>query len=141
MDTLEALLTQSEGRSKTVYKDTRGFWSIGVGCCVDPAVPGVGLCDAAIQAQLDHDKGYWRDFAQTHIPGFSLGNEVQQDVLASMCFQLGTLAGWPKFKAAVAKGDFVTAAAEALDSKWHQETPARAEREAKMLATGLWLDP
>jgi lysozyme len=136
-DLAQKLIEQEEGRVAHVYADSRKLWTIGIGCLVDPSVPGAGLCDEAIDVQFAHDSARARKDA-TDLPGFQRCNEVRQAVLISMCFQLGSLQGWPKFKAAIALGDFELAAIYGLDSAWARQTPARAQRQMKLLRTGEW---
>lgn len=138
-DLAETLIAEEEGRERCAYHDSRGFLTIAIGCLVDSSVAGAGLCDAAIDAQFAHDSALARSEAQA-LDGYEACNDVQRAVLVSMCFQLGTLAMWPKFKAALASGDFKTAAAEGLDSQWARQTPKRAQREMAMLESGTWID-
>jgi lysozyme len=131
------LIEESEGRRRCAYPDTRGFLTIGIGALVDERMPGAGLCDEAIDAQFKHDsERAWRDASS--LPGFQRCNEVRQAVLVSMCFQLGSLHDWPHFKAALALADYELAAQAGLASKWATQTPARAQRQMKMLASGQW---
>ena len=136
-DLAQQLIEREEGRVAHVYPDSRKLWTIGVGCLVDPSIPGAGLCDEAIDVQFAHDSARARKDAAA-LPGFQRCNEVRQAVLISMCFQLGSLVGWPKFKAALALGNFELAASEGLDSAWAKQTPARAQRQMQMLRTGEW---
>src|SRR2546430_13897333 len=135
----EALIAECEGRNRCVYRDTRGFASIGIGCLVDPKVPGAGLCDAAIEAQFAHDSEHARTVA-SEFPHYAEMNEVRQAVLVSLAFQLGTKPlHWPNFMAALEAKDFTAAAAAGRDTDWWRaQTPARAEREMVMLASGNW---
>lgn len=139
-DLAQTLIEESEGRKTTVYKDTLGYDSIGIGCCVDASVRGCGLCDEAIDVQFAHDSKTAREEA-ADLPGFDRCNDVRQAVLISMCFQLGDLRDWPKFKAALDAGDYMAAADAGLDSDWARtQTPARAQREMMMLQTGQWIE-
>lgn len=130
------LVSEEEGRIAHVYLDSEGFWTIGVGCLVD-ARKGGALCDEAIDAQLEHDLKLARSRAAA-LPGFVQCNDVRQAVLVSMCFQLGVLDGWPKFRKALAAGDYDAAANEGLNSLWAKQTPNRAKRQMQMLRTGEW---
>lgn len=58
-----------------------------------------------------------------------------QRALAQMAYQLGVdgVIRFRKMLAALERGDRATAAAEALDSDWAQQTPARAERVAALI--------
>ena len=133
------LIGEEEGRRALAYPDSRGFLTIGVGCLIDSRVKGAsGLCDEAIDAQLSHDSIRARASAM-RLPGFAQCNEVRQAVLISMCFQLGDLADWPNFRRALAAGNYLEAAQHGLDSDWARtQTPARARRQMRMLASGEW---
>jgi GH24 family phage-related lysozyme (muramidase) len=138
-DLIVQLLSEEEGRSATVYRDTQNLWTIGIGACVDPRIHGAGLCDAAIDAQFAHDSIQARNDAEA-LPGFLRCNDVRQTVLVSMCYQLGTLHDWPDFKGALALDDYEAAASAGYDSEWARtETPVRAKRELEMLRTGIWI--
>lgn len=139
-DLAERLIGEEEGREKCAYQDTRGLWTIAIGALVDKSIPGAGLCDEAIDAQFAHDSARAQRDAEA-LPGFQRCNDVRQAVLVSMCFQLGSLHDWPHFRAALALGDYIAAAAAGLDSDWAREqTPKRAQREMQMLASGQWVN-
>ena len=137
-DLAETLIAEEEGRSASVYRDTRNLLTIGIGCLVDPSMRGAGLCDAAIDAQFAHDSARARQLA-ADLPGYQRLNEVQQAVLVSMCFQIPGCVHWPQFTGALAMDDVKAAAAAGRDSDWWRiQTPKRAEREMQMLETGVW---
>lgn len=59
----------------------------------------------------------------------------RQEVLFNMVYQMG-VNGVLKFKKmwkAIEAGDYATASAEMLDSRWHKQTPNRAEKLAKKM--------
>lgn len=136
-DLAQTLIEDEEGRRSHVYPDSRGYWTIGIGCLVDERTASAGLCDEAINAQFAHDSAAAREWAAA-LPGFAQLNDVQQAVLISMCFQLGSLHDWPNFKAALTLGNMDAVLAAGKASKWYSETPQRAERELAMLKTGIW---
>lgn len=136
-DLATKLVSEEEGRERTVYPDNLTFDTIGVGCCVDKRVPGAGLCDAAIDVQLAFDLSRACRQAAA-IPGYADCNDVRQAVLVSMCFQLGDLRDWPKFRAAIFAKGYETASAEGLNSAWAQQTPKRAKRQMAMMRSGVW---
>lgn len=137
---VEQLLAEEEGRDRCVYPDSRGFLTIGIGCLVDRRVAGAGLCDEAIAAQFAHDSAIARELAPRFL-GFERCNEVQQAVLISMCYQMGSKPlQWPNFCRAIQIGDYAMAARHGLDTEWAREqTPRRAKRQMEMLATGHWV--
>lgn len=134
----QTLIEEEEGRQACVYLDSRNLSTIGIGRLVDRSVPGAGLCDAAIDAQFDHDSARARNAAESLL-GYAQCNEVRRAVLVSMCFQLGSLSDWPHFRQAIAIGDFAAAALAGLDSDWAKQTPARAKRQMQMMVSGQWI--
>ena len=138
MSLAQQLLEEEEGVCSHAYR-CDGLLHIGMGCLVDSSVPSDGLCKEAIDAQALHDMAKACGLA-AGLPGFDQCNEVRQAVLISMCFQLGDLEGWPRFRAALAKGDYAAASQEGLNSKWaREETPLRAMRAMQMLESGTWI--
>ena len=140
MDPCEQLIGEEEGRRATVYTDSRGFSTIGIGCLVDARIRGAGLCDEAIDAQFRHDSATaWASAGR--IPNFSSLNTFQQAALVSICFQLGPqVLGWKHFMAAMTANDLNAAGAALLDTEWARtQTPGRAQREVKMLVSGAWV--
>lgn len=140
-DPAEQLIAEEEGRERTVYPDSLGYESIGIGACVDKRVRGAGLCDAAIDAQFAHDRAN-ADAVCARLPGFAALNDVQKAALTSVAFQLGdAVLGWRDFMAAMRQTppDVKAAGAALRDSKWATvQTPERADRECTMLETGEW---
>lgn len=139
-DLVETLIGEEEGRDPCVYLDTRNLSTIGIGCLVDKRIPGAGLCDEAIAVQFAHDSAEARRQA-ARFKGFERCNEVQQAVLVSMCFQMGSKPlHWPNFCHAIEMGDYAAAARHGRDSDWwRNQTRKRAERQMQMLETGLWV--
>lgn len=140
-DLVEQLLDEEEGRSATVYPDTKGYWTISRGCLVDERVHGAGLCAAAMAAQDAHDSAAARTLA-AQFPHFAELNDVRQAVLVSMTFQMGPKPlHWPDFMAALAMRDYAKAAAAGLDSDWARtDTPKRAKRQMEMLSGAQWVN-
>lgn len=140
-DRSEQLVGEEEGRSRTVYPDTRKLWTIGIGCLVDRSVPGAGLCDEAITVQFAHDSAAARAIA-AQFPHFAELNDVRQAVLVSMAFQLGGKPlHWKDFINALTAKDYAAAASAGLDSDWARtQTPQRAKRAMQMLSGGMWVN-
>lgn len=139
------LISEEEGRRAQPYYDHMGYVTWGIGHLADPRrtcpVP-----ERIVDLMFDYDYAEKLALAR-RIPGFMNLNEVQQAVIVSMVFQMGFepfdgdgYRDFTKFLAALKRGDVQTAAAEGLDSKWaKQDTPRRAQRQMKMLSSGLWL--
>jgi lysozyme len=138
-DKLKALLIEEEGKVRHAYADHLGFLTIGIGRLIDERKGG-GLSDDEIDYLLTNDIRKAEAFARTY-PWFDGLSWERQAVIVMMIFQLGAtgLNAFVKMRQALERGDFDTAAAEALDSKWAREdTPARARRMANILKTGVW---
>jgi lysozyme len=143
MDRASQLVAEEEGPFiLKAYKDTLGVWTCGRG----HKLPDQSQDHSALewtqehcQAQFEEDIDAARERA-ANLPGFQRCSPIRQAVLVSMCYQLGTLASWPHFKAAVAMGDFDAAADAGLDSQWALQTPKRARRQMTMLRTDQWVE-
>lgn len=140
-----SLIAEEEGREAQPYYDHKGYVTWGIGHLADPRKP-CPVPGRIIDLMFDHDYAEKLALARK-IPGFANLNEVQQAAIVSMVFQMGFEPfdgdghrDFTKFLAALKRGDVKAAAAEGLDSKWAKEdTPRRAQRQMKMLATGLWV--
>lgn len=147
-DLLIKLLQEEEGLTLDAIPDSKGYWEIGWGHDLPYNTTGYkGLIWTREQAdsQLVPDAAKALEFA-SELPGFYNCNSVQQAALGSMCYQLGSLAAWPKLKASLALKDYAGAAREGLTtgdgvtlSDWIKQTPKRACREMLMLSTGIWI--
>lgn len=133
-------LKGDEGVRSTVYSDSLGYATIGVGRLVDPRKTSVGLRDIEIDFLLQNDIDDRIEALGRALPWFQDLDDARKGVLLNMAFQLG-VAGLLAFKntlALVQKGDYKAAAAAMLDSKWAQQTYNRAKRLADQMATGVW---
>lgn len=141
------LLKRDENIKLYPYKDSLGYWTIGIGHLIDrrmggslpswiqPSFPiteqeAFELCRFDITNVL-------KELSQK-LPQFPELSEVRQAVLASMAFQMG-VGGLLKFKdmiTAITKHDWNLAAEEMLDSKWFREqTPERSTRLGRAMRT------
>lgn len=130
-------LIRDEGWRPTVYDDHLGFATIGYGFLVDdrrgggmPKEVGDYWLDLLIARQ-------WNELCRDYAWFASCPPGVQR-ALQNMRYQLGRggLSGFRRMLAALAAGDFQTAAAEALDSRWARQTPARAGRVSQLIREG-----
>lgn len=139
------LLTEEEGRRAQPYYDSKGYVTAGIGRLLDPRkvcpLPGE-IIDRLFEIDFDE-----KSLQAEQISGFDRLNEVQKAVIVSMVYQMGMEPfdgdGFKDFTLmlrALAKGDVRKAAAEGRDSKWAKfDTPTRAERQMKMLESGVWV--
>lgn len=136
---LERQLRGDEGRKKFVYKDSEGWWTIGIGRLVDERKGG-GLRDAEIDFMFRNDVQDRVDALQQVMPWFIFLDIPRQGVLLNMSFQLGVegLLEFRRVLSYVKQGAHPQAAAAMLDSLWAKQTPGRAKRLAKQMETGEW---
>lgn len=118
-----------EGFRSGVYKDSQGYWTIGIGTLVDPAKGGGITHDEAVylagnrvrlkMAELDAKLPWWR--GQPAVVQFALLN---------MAFQMGSdgLVTFRTTLSLIQQGKYAQAADNALQSLWAKQTPNRAKR-------------
>jgi len=134
-DALLTLLIADEGLKLKPYKDTVGKWTVGIGRNLDD----VGITEAEAKYLCLNDITRVERDLDSKIPGWRGAlNEKRKLVLASMAFQLGIggVLKFPKFLAALQRGDYADAAREMQESLWAQQTPARVSRLASMMEAG-----
>jgi lysozyme len=130
-------LIRDEGEKLSVYPDSRGFWTIGVGVCVDKRA-GCGLTPAESRyllvnrinstlVDLDRDLPWWRAMPANWQRG-----------LANMAYNLGInkLLGFHVMLDCLQDGDGPGASAAALSSLWGRQVGDRAKRIAELFKNG-----
>jgi lysozyme len=147
---LIAELRRDEGVRYSVYKDTKGIDTVGVGHNLQakPMLAGWScpLNDVQVNSLLDDDlEDVFHDLDR-NLPWWTDLSDVRLRVLTNMCFNMGIgrLLGFKKALIAMRQGKFSIAADEMLDSKWAREDvgigtpdkPGRALRLANMMRTG-----
>lgn len=141
-------LERDEGCEAKAYRDSRGFWTIGVGhnISADPSMLpnlaqlrdiGIGQTEigsllgrdvAKVEARLDADLPWWR-----HL------DDVRQDVMVNLAFNLGEgkLATWKHTLGDIQAGRFKAAEIDLEgDEPWASQVHARATRLALQMETG-----
>jgi lysozyme len=137
---LAAQLERDEKRVRHVYQDHLGYWTLGIGRLVDERKGG-GLTDDEIDYLLGNDINRREAELRRRIDFFGRLDDVRKAALLNMAFQLGVdgLLGFKRMLGCLRDERFAEAETHALDSKWAKEdTPARARRVARQLATGEW---
>ena len=132
-------LLRDEGFRAKAYRDHLGFLTIGIGMMIDPDHPGAtGIPRTAAKLWLLEIITERKKSLNKIIPWWAGLSDARQRALLNMAYQLG-VNGLLKFKKALAAmeaGDFETAAVEVLDSEYAKQTPARAQRIAKLIRIG-----
>lgn len=150
-DAAFVFLQKEEGLVLTPYQDTRGYWTIGIGHLIDArkvggAAPyssrwkkGISVDTAKAIFSQDVQMKYNELLASAYKDTFRKQALPRQVALLSMAFQMG-VSGVCRFRTmwrALEMGWYDKAADAALDSLWAKQTPARAQRTAQILRTGV----
>lgn len=135
LERLYARLTLDEGKRHKPYRCSAGKLTIGVGRNLDDR----GLTDSEIAFLLENDVALATADCRRLFYQFDDLDDVRQEVLVSMAFNLGfeRLSGFKKLRAAVRARNWAAASREMLDSKWATQVGARAQRLAKAMQTGV----
>jgi lysozyme len=132
-----------EGVRYEPYNDSRGILTVGVGHALQasplPDVWAYPLTDDEVNQLLAEDLEKVFTGLNNNLQWWTDLNNVRQRVLCNMCFQLGIggLLGFRNTLILIRQGQYAAAANRMLNSKWADQTPARAQRLAKMMATGV----
>lgn len=131
---LSKQLDIDEGRRRRLYKDSVGKLTVGVGRNIEDR----GLRDDEIDLMLSNDIDEAVDIARALIPTFDKLDDVRQEVVANMAFNLGMtrLAGFKQFIGALLRFDFQRATTEMMDSKWYGQVGDRGKRLAYAMREG-----
>lgn len=138
------LLVLHEGRRASVYKDSLGYWTIGVGHLVDQRKGGK-LPEHIIDALLEWDIAEHKRVLDTELPWARQLSEVRYAVLLDMVFNLGPepfdgdgIKDWPMFLRQVRDGQYRAAAQNMRATLWAKQVGSRAARLSTMMETDQW---
>ena len=131
---LREQLMRHEGRNLKPYADTVGKLTIGYG----RNLTDVGISEAEAQMLLDHDIQTAESELLNVFPWAGGLDAIRLRVLIDMTFNLGIagLRTFKRFLAAVESGDYHTAAADMLESRWARQVGKRAQTLAWMMRDG-----
>ena len=127
------LVAGHQGLQLKPYRCASGVCTIGYGRDLD----NVGISQAEAEALLDADiQTACRQLEG--LPWFDEQNEIRQQVLIDMCFNLGRprLMGFKKMLTALLNHDHAEAANQMLASRWAVQVGGRADRLAAMMRQG-----
>lgn len=132
------LLIRHEGIKLKLYKDSLGLWTIGCGRLLDPSMGGSISQDEAL-LMLDNDMAKAYDNCAKY-PWFSGLSEPRKAAVINLMFNLGAprFAGFKHFIAAMAAGDYGTAADELVDSKWYHQVARRGPEIVNLIRNEVW---
>ena len=136
-DRATEFLTLNEGFRNEPYKDSRGFWTIGIGHLITTKkdLPkewkNAKLTDDEVKALFKEDYNKHLNEAKK-LPMYEKLNEEGKLALLDLTFNMGTNkfneTKWPKFFSALENEDLDTAAQELENSKWFNQVGNRGPR-------------
>lgn len=140
------MLEREEGLKSIPYYCTSGYPTVGIGWRIGDKHQSLSdfkhikLCQSAAHAQCEFQVAGLTWILSDKFAFFKDLSEPRQCVLISMAYQMG-VGGLMRFKkmiAAIEVGDFVEAAQEGMNSRWANQTYARANRHMRMMLTDDW---
>lgn len=130
---LRASIASHEGLGLKPYRCTKGKLTIGYGRNIEDN--GISRSEAAFLLENDIDRVLEEARSFSWFAGL---DPVRQLVVCEMLFNLGMdrFLGFKRMIAALAMGNYATAAAEMLDSDWRSQVKGRALTLAEQMRTG-----
>jgi len=138
-DKLIEMLKQHEGVETHAYKCSESKITIGVGRNVDKG-GGLGLSDDEVDYLLQNDIDRVVSELDSEYDWFSDLDEVRQDALIDISFNLGQtrLRAFKMALSAMADSDWGEAADQFMDSRWSGQVGNRAKELTDMIRTGSY---
>ena len=136
---LNEQLRRDEGEVLSAYPDSLGYLTIGVGRLIDKRRNG-GITPEESAYLLNNDIQRKTVEVFAALPWVKDLDQIRLNVLINMAFQLGTegLLAFKNTLALIQGGNYDKAAENMILSTWHSQTPARCERLAKQMRSGVW---
>lgn len=146
-----SMIEQHEGRKRTVYKDSLGIKTIGIGYNLEKSsakkdlakvganyndvMRGKALTDEQINGLFRMSLDQALKDAKSYYPAFDKLPGTAQVVLVDMAFNLGLtkLNGFNEVRKALARGDYNRAADEMKDSVWYRQVKTRGVKLVNMM--------
>ena len=136
---LIAMLKRHEGVESHAYHCSENKVTIGVGRNVDKS-GGLGLSDDEVDYLLQNDIDRVSGELNSEYEWFAGLDDVRQDVMVDISFNLGQtrLRAFKKALSAMAEGDWSEAADQFMDSRWSGQVGNRAKELTEMIRTGSY---
>ena len=134
IDQLVEELSREEGYRAHCYTCSAGAHTVGFGRNIDEDAGGLGISEEEAEYLLKND--IQRSIEECEkLDWFADLTPSRQAVIIHLCFWIGypRLLKFQKMAAALAAGDYDTAADELLDSKLARDIPGRANRLADVI--------
>lgn len=126
-------LTIDEGKRLTVYQDSLGLLTVGIGHLILPSdvIPnGSTISEERCRQLFEHDLTHAIVASTMMFSDIETYPEPIQEAIINLVFNMGPkrLSGFVRFIAAVKARDFIQAAAQLKSSKWYGQVGKRAVR-------------
>lgn len=159
MSALRSFIELGEGYRETVYLDSLGIPTIGIGCNLQDSrnkatISAIGinpddlinghdcLSREQIDQIFDHQVQLCFEEIKELVPSFDQLNDMRKIVLIDMIFNLGKnrLSKFAKFRKAIAESDFARAGEEMCSSRWYKQVGIRGKRNVHIMVHGTLYD-
>lgn len=136
---LEQQLRRDEGEKLYAYRDHLGYLTIGVGRLIDKRKGG-GISKEESAILLANDIRRKTSELVERLPWVKQLSPARRGVLINMAFQMGVdgLLGFKNTLQMIKERRYEEASRAMLNSLWAQQTPERAVRLARQMATDKW---
>jgi lysozyme len=139
-------LERDEGKLLMPYRDTRGFWTIGIGHLLGAELPQAfeqGISEQQCQDLFAADLHHVYDLMDVYLgPWWQLDgiNGPRSGVLLNLAFNLGTagLSHFHEFLGFMRAKDWEGAAADLEKTPWYHQVGERAPRLCRQIREGAW---
>ena len=136
LDKLREELAADEGCKFEIYLDHLGLPTFGIGALIKDGDPecgqpvGTPVDEERVRQRFNLDIAVTIEDCQRLFRNWDDLPEEAQLVCANMAFNLGypRFSKFVNFRAAIEAQDWLKAADEAVDSRWHDQVPNRAKR-------------
>lgn len=129
-------ISSSEGVRNTVYKDTMGNYTVGIGHLLGKNYEGKQFyTNAEINSLFANDLQVALKDAKFLFPSFNEQPDEIQLILTSLSFNLGLnkLSKFHKFRAAINENNYQLAANELVNSRWYSQVGNRGVKYVSIL--------
>ena len=135
-DALRLELIRDEGKRLTPYKDTMGFWTVGIGHQLKRGEPRAQITERQCLEYLIGDVVDAEQKLDSMLPGWRNHGDARQRALVNLAFNLGWgLKRFVNFLAAMEYENYAAAGRYLRDSKWAEQVKSRAPRIIHMIVT------
>lgn len=136
-DKLHKELIRDEGIELTLYRDSLGYPTIGVGHLIKKGESFTSITHTQALEILDKDVAIAERNLNTIYPRWSELDEVRKRAMLNLSFNLGgKLAQFKRFLHSLSLGNFERAADQLIQSKWFGQVKLRGPRIVHAIRTG-----